>query len=142
MGTIDVASSRSRTSRSSTSWTSSSSRRSATWTRAVEQVAGEAVGVGGLGEPARHPVADVGGPHPLGDRVGGEEAGLDELAERLAELLLALGDDRGVGDRQAERVAEEGDHGEPVGQAADHRRLGGGLHVAEPRVALGARRAR
>ena len=63
---------------------------------------------------------------------------MDELAERLAELRLALRDDRGVGDGQAERVAEQRDHGEPVGQAAHHRGLGGGLHVAEGRPGLRA----
>ena len=106
--------------------------------RAGEDVAGQPVGVDGLGQPVGHPIADVGGAHPLGDRVAGEEARLDELAERLAELLLALGDDRGVGDRHAERVPEQRDDGEPVGQPADQRRLGGGLHVAERGVAVGA----
>ena len=33
------------------------------------------------------------------------------------------GDDRGVRDRDAERVAEERRHREPVGEAADDRRL-------------------
>ena len=36
------------------------------------------------------------------------------------------------GDRHPERVAEQGDDGEPVGQAADHGGLGEGLGVADP----------
>src|SRR3546814_3304856 len=76
--------------------------------------------------------------HPLGHGSGGQEARLDELAEGLSELLLALGDDRRVGDGQPERVAEQRHHREPVGQATHHRRLRRGLHVPEPRVALRA----
>ena len=35
------------------------------------------------------------------------------------------------GNRQSERVAEEGGDREPVGEPADHRRLGEGFDVAE-----------
>ena len=142
IGTIDADSRRSRTSRSSTSWTASSSRRSTTSTAPPSTWPASRSALAGSASQRGHPVADVGGPHPLGDGVGGEEAGLDELAERLAELLLALGDDRGVGDRQPERVAEQRHHGEPVGQPADHRGLGGGLHVARARCRPRRRRPR
>jgi hypothetical protein len=106
---------------------------------AAEHVTGEPVGVLRVGQPAGGAVTHLRVAHALGHGVGGEEAALDELAERLAELLLALGDDRRVGDGQPEGVAEQGDHGEPVGQPAHHRRLGRGLHVAEPRAAVGPR---
>jgi hypothetical protein len=95
-------------------------------------VAGEALGVVGLGQPRRHPGHDPGAADPLGDDVGGQEAGLDEVAERLAELVLALGDHRRVGDGDAERVAEQRRHREPVGEAADHGGLEGRLDVADP----------
>jgi hypothetical protein len=39
-----------------------------------------------------------------------------------------------VGDGDAEGVTEERGHREPVGEAADHRRFGGGAHVARPPV--------
>ena len=92
---------RSRSSRSSTSWTASSSRRSTTSTAPAERVAGQLVGVGGHDQPAGDPGAHAGGAHPLGHRIGREEAVVDELAEGLAELGLALRDDRGVGDGNA-----------------------------------------
>ena len=60
-----------------------------------------------------------------------EEVGLDELAERAADLVLAVGDDRGVRDRDAERMPEQRRHREPVGERADHAAFGGGPHVGE-----------
>ena len=60
----------------------------------------------------------------------------DELAERAADLVLAVRDDRRVRDRDAERMAEQGGDGEPVGERADHRRLGEGADVADPAVLL------
>ena len=47
-----------------------------------------------------------------GDHVAGEEA-----AKRLAEPRLFVGDDGGVGDRQAQRMAEQGGDREPVRDA-------------------------
>ena len=49
-----------------------------------------------------------------------------------AHLVLARRDDRRVRDREPQRVAEQRRDREPVGQRADHRRLGAGLHVADP----------
>ena len=49
----------------------------------------------------------------------GEDVLGDEAAERLAEPFLLVRDDGGVRDREAERVAEQGGDGEPVGDAAD-----------------------
>ena len=64
----------------------------------------------------------------------GQEVALDELAEAATDLVLAVGDDRRVRDRDPERVPEQRRDGEPVGERADHRRLGEGLHVADPAV--------
>ena len=104
---------------------------------ARQHVTGQLVGVGGDGHPRGDPAPDTGGPYPLGHGVGREEAVLDELAQRLPELRLALDDDRGVGDGEAQRVTEQRHHGEPVSQATHHRRLGAGLDVAERGPALG-----
>ena len=62
---------------------------------------------------------------------GDEEILLEEIGQRLADAVLVARDDRGVGDGQAERVAEQSGDREPVGQPADHRRLGERLDVAE-----------
>ena len=66
---------------------------------------------------------------------GNQEILLEEVGERLADAVLVARDDRGVRDRQAERVAEQGGDREPVGEAADHRRFGEGLDVGEPGIA-------
>ena len=56
----------------------------------------------------------------------------DELAEAAPDLVLAPRDDRRVRDREAERVAEQRGDGEPVGERADHRRLGERLARSRP----------
>ena len=76
--------------------------------------------------------------HAPRDHARNEEILTDEIGERLADPVLVTRDDRGVRDRQAERVAEQGRHREPVGEAADHRRFGERLHVARGRD-IGAR---
>ena len=68
--------------------------------------------------------------------LAGEEVGLHELAERAADLVLAMGDDRGVRNRDAEGMTEQCGHGEPIGQRADHRCLGERPDVADPPVRL------
>ena len=75
--------------------------------------------------------------HPLGQVVGLEEVVLHELAQAGADGVFAPGDDGGVGDGDAQRVFEQGGHREPVGQTANHGRLGGSLHIAGPAVAVG-----
>ena len=97
----------------------------------VRGVAGEAGRVGRLGQPGRQAGDEASGTDPFGQDVRVEEVLLDELAERGGELALALDDQRGVRDRQAQRTAEQGRDREPVGDAADHGRLGAGLYVAE-----------
>ena len=100
--------------------------------RGVRHVAGQPRGVVGLGQPGRQPGDHLGGPHPLGDDVGGQEAGLHEVAQGASEGVLALDDDRRVGDGQAQRAAEQRGDGEPVGQAADHAGRNRRLEVAHP----------
>ena len=82
---------------------------------------------GGIGEEAMQDAGQVEARQHAGDLVGGEHVGGDEAAEGGAETLLLVGDDGGVRDRDAERVAEQRGDREPVGDAADEARLGGGL---------------
>ena len=82
---------------------------------------------GGVGEEAVQDAGQVEAGEHAGDLVAGEHVGGDEAAERGAETLLLGRDDGGVGDRDAERVAEQRGDREPVGDAADEAGLGGGL---------------
>ena len=93
---------------------------------------GGALGVGRLGQPPTEALGDARRREPLADDVGREEVALHEVAEAAADVVLAARDDRRVGDRDAERVAEQGGDGEPVGEGADHRRLRCRLEVADP----------
>ena len=74
----------------------------------------------------REPVGDLRGEIDIGQlfahRLARQEISLDETAEIVGDALMVSRDDRGVRDRQAERTAEQGDHGIPVGQAAHGRR--------------------
>ena len=97
----------------------------------ISGVTGEAGGVGLVGQPGAQPGNEVGGADPLGENVGVEKVLLHELAKSRGELVLALDDQRGMRYRQAQRAAEEGRHGEPVGDAADHGGLRAGLHVTK-----------
>jgi hypothetical protein len=99
--------------------------------RQVRGVSGEPGGVALVGQPGRQAGGGLGRLDAVGEDVGVEEVLLDELAERGRELVLALDDQSGVRDRQAQGTTEQGRHREPVRDAADHRRLGAGLHVAE-----------
>jgi hypothetical protein len=69
--------------------------------RGVDQVPGHPGRVLGLGQPRRRPLGRPGRPDALDDGVAGQQVLLDEVAQRLAEAVLALGDHRGVGDGQA-----------------------------------------
>jgi hypothetical protein len=97
----------------------------------VRGLAGEAGGVGLVGQPGAQPGHEASRADPFGQDIGVEEVLLHELAEGGGELVLALDDQRGVRYRQAEGTAEQGCHREPVGHAADHGGLGAGLHEAE-----------
>ena len=96
----------------------------------------DALGVRRLGEPGAQPGGDLGGLELGADHRRGQEVGLDELAERSADLVLPRRDDRGVGDRQAERPAEQRGDGEPIRQRAHHAALAGGAQVREGRDPL------
>ena len=85
-------------------------------------------------EEAAGRAGDVDVAHPPRDHRRDQEILLEEIGERLADPVLVARDDRGVRDRQAERMAEQRGDREPVGEAADHRRLGEGVDVAEPRI--------
>ena len=97
----------------------------------IRRVTGEAGGAGLVGQPGGQAGNQARGADPLGKNVGGEEVLLHEPAEGGGELVLALDEQRGVRYRQAQGMAEEGRHREPVGNASDHGGLGAGLHVAE-----------
>jgi hypothetical protein len=94
-------------------------------------VTGEAGGVVLVGQPGGQPGDQASGADPFGKNIGVEEVLLHELAKGGGELVLPLDDQRGMRDRHAQRVAEQGRHREPVRNAANHGRLGAGLHVAK-----------
>jgi hypothetical protein len=64
---------------------------------------------------------------------GIEKVLLDEMAERGAEALLVFRHDGGVGDRQAERTAEDRRHREPVRAGPNHARLREGVQIGRER---------
>ena len=97
----------------------------------ISGLTGEAGGVGLVGQPGGQAGNEPAGADSLGQNIGVEEVLLHELAESGGELILALDDQRGVRYRQAQGTAEQSRHREPVRDAADHGRLGAGLHVVE-----------
>ena len=80
------------------------------------------------------PRGEVDRPHPLRHQTRNQEIVLEKIGQRVADPVLVARNDRGVRDRQAHRVAEQGGDGEPVSKPADHRRLGEGPHKAQSRV--------
>ena len=103
-----------------------------------------------VGQPVTETLADVCAGEAFVQYLPGQEVGLHELAERAADLVLAVRDDGRVRNRYPERVAEERGHREPVGQGTDHRRfreraddsppIRGGLRANERRGTPGSRR--
>ena len=85
--------------------------------------------------PRRVELANL--PH---QRRGGQELLLDEFAEALRDARLVLRQDRRVRQGNVERMPEQGHHGEPVGQRADHCRLAGCGEIAEERIPRGEKR--
>ena len=61
-----------------------------------------------------------------------EEVGVEEAPDVSGGAGLVPGQERGVRDRDAERVPEERGDGEPVGEAADHPGLGHRPHQPHP----------
>ena len=85
--------------------------------------AGDLREVAGLTQPLAEALGGVEDLELAEQDFGVEEVVADELGEAVSDAVLALRDERGVRDRQAERMPEQRDDREPVGQAAD----GGGL---------------
>ena len=69
------------------------------------------------------------------NRRGVEKLLLDELTKLLGDELLVAGNNRGVRNREPERVPEQRDDRVPVGQPSDDRSLRKGGEVAECGVA-------
>ncbi len=95
----------------------------------IADPAGGALAVGGefeeIGDGARRrEVADL-----ALEVVDRQQPRLDEVAEVGTDLILLARDDGGVPDGNTERVAEERDDGEPVGEGADHGSFGEGADV-------------
>ena len=70
-------------------------------------------------------MGDLGGSDLRRHRLGVEEVRGDEGRQTRSEGVLLARNDRGVRNRQPERVAEQRGDGEPVGDRADHRGLRG-----------------
>ena len=87
-----------------------------------------------VAQPVGDERAEIDLPQLCFDRRGFEEMHLDEFAELVGDALLVALDDRGVRDRQPQRPLEQGDHGVPVGEAADGGGLGKGRDEAERRM--------
>ena len=85
-------------------------------------------------QPAAHDVDEVDALQFRRDDFGAEKMHLDEFAEAGGDAMPVVRDDRGMRDRQAERMAEQGDHREPVGEATHRARLGKSREEAERRM--------
>ena len=83
-----------------------------------------------VGQPVGHEGGEIDVAQPRLDRLGRQEIGLDEFAQRVGDAQVVARDDGGVRDRQAERPAEQGDDGVPVGEPAHGRGRGEGRDVA------------
>ena len=99
------------------------------------QAVAHALGIGGLGQPGRHAAGGIKFAH-LGQHLfGGQKVLGNEVGQVAANAVFVLGNDRGVRNRQAQRVAEQRHHGKPVGNGTHHRRLGKGGHPGPDGVA-------
>ena len=85
---------------------------------------------GRLRQEAADRAGDVDALHPPRHHRGGEEIVLEEQSERVADPVLVARNDRGVRNRQPERMAEQGRHREPVCNATDQAGLCEGAHEA------------
>ena len=122
---------------STSSCTSSSRTRSARLTTISDARPETVRAFSGMVSQSATRAIDVDDAHTFADRVRGQEVLLYELAEGVAELVLAFLDHRRVRDRDAERVTEQRRHREPVGQASDERRLQPGTQVSGPARVIG-----
>jgi len=111
------------------------SRRGWLLTEAVRGGAGQSPAVLGAGQPLRAALSELHGRELAGHHFAREEVALHEVAERGADAVLARRHDGRVRNGDAERMAEERRHREPVGNAAHHGGLGEGAQVAQPWIA-------
>ena len=98
----------------------------------VDASRGHPLGVRRLRQPLAQPARDLRVAQLGLDDLRRHEVLPDEGAEALAELVLLALDDRGVRDRDAQRVLEQRGDREPVGERADHAGLGGGARRSRP----------
>lgn len=96
---------------------------------------------GRIGQPVYDRARDVEPPHPARDDRRQQEIVAQEYRQRIADPVLVPRDDRGVRDRQPERMAEQRGDRKPVRQSADHRRLGKGPDEADRGVPVDQRAA-
>ena len=89
-------------------------------------------------EPRTGAAAHSGRGNALADDSFGQEIVGDEFLQALPQRLFAIGDDRRMRDRQAQRMTKKCSDGEPIGDRADHRGLGGGIDIT-PAAGLLAR---
>jgi hypothetical protein len=89
----------------------------------------------GLAEGDRGVLDHMQRAQPAEQHVLRQEVVLDKSPDADPNAVLALGDDRGMGDGQAERVTKQRGDREPIRQRADHSRLGEGADEAHPEVA-------
>jgi hypothetical protein len=88
----------------------------------------------GIGEETAQQAGEI-GPHQHAGHLGlGDHMRADEPPERPAEAGLLRRDDRGMGNGNAERMAEQRGDSEPIREASDHARLGGGFQQVPPQA--------
>ena len=92
-------------------------------TQHVAHRGGHALDVRGVAEPLDDEGAGREARQPRADRIRREPVLLDHGDDALDDLRPPGGNDRRVRDREPERMAKEGGHGEPVREPADRRRL-------------------
>ena len=118
--------------RSSTCWTSSSRSISTRTRSAVDASAATRSACAGIRQPFAEPARDLCVAQFGLDDLRRHEVLAHECPEAFAELVLLALDDRGVRDRDTQRVLEQRGDREPVGQRADHARFRRGPDVADP----------
>src|SRR4029077_15426588 len=80
-------------------------------------------------EPVRVPAKDMYWTEPLMCDLHIEKIVGDEPAERRPDAVAVARDNRGVGNRDAERMAKQRDHGEPIGAGPDHAGFREGAYI-------------
>ena len=100
----------------------------------LHQMQPDALGVIRLAEPGSYHLCGLIAADQRHQRLGIQKLLLHELAEIVADSVLIARDDRRMArNKRNGHPAEQRDHGKPVCQRADHRRLGNGLHAAHPK---------